>query len=128
MLEEFKGFILRGRVVDLAVGIVVGVAFAGLVNSLVANLLTPLLAIPGDVDFQELAFTINKSKFRYGLFVNDALSFLIVAASVFFLVVRPINTLNAKASGGKGPTKVCGECLSTIPEPARRCAFCTSEQ
>ncbi len=128
MLDEFKSFILRGRVVDLAVGIVVGVAFAGLVNSLVGNLLTPVLAIPGEVDFKDLAFSINTSKFRYGAFLNDLISFLIVAASVFFFVVRPINRMNQKAGGDKGPTKVCTDCLSTIPEPARRCAFCTSAQ
>ncbi len=129
MLEEFKTFVTRGRVVDLAVGIVIGVAFAGLVQSLVANLVTPMLTIPGEVDFSDLKFTIGGGKFRYGAFLNDLLSFLIVALAVFFGVVRPLGMLQGKAQAERdAAVKECSECLSTIPAAARRCAFCTSEQ
>ncbi len=130
MLDEFKAFILRGRVVDLAVGIVIGVAFAGLVNSLVANIVTPAITIPGEVDFSELKVKVGGGTFRYGAFLNDLLSFAIIAAAVFFFVVRPLNALNARreANGEAGETKQCDMCLSTIPEAAKRCAFCTSDQ
>ncbi|HEV2757700.1 MAG TPA: large conductance mechanosensitive channel protein MscL [Actinomycetota bacterium] len=131
MLKEFKGFILRGNVVDLAVGIVIGVAFAAVVNSLVTNLLTPLIGIPGSVDFSSLSFTINESEFRYGLFLNDVIAFVLMAAAVFFFVVRPVNALMAKRKTERdvvSESKQCPECLSSIPAAARRCAFCTSPQ
>lgn len=129
MLKEFKGFILRGNVVDLAVGIVLGVAFATVVQSLVANLLTPLIAIPGTVDFGSLQFTISDSEFRYGQFLNDLIAFATVAAAVFFFVVRPVNALMAQRKTERdvaSESKQCPECLSSIPAGARRCAFCTS--
>lgn len=131
MLKEFKGFILRGNVVDLAVGIVIGVAFAAVVNSLVTNLLTPLIGIPGNVDFSNLSFSIRQSTFRYGLFLNDVIAFVMMAAAVFFFVVRPVNALMAKRKTERdvaSESKQCPECLSSIPAAAKRCAFCTSTQ
>lgn len=131
MLKEFKGFILRGNVVDLAVGIVIGVAFAEVVNSLVTNLLTPLLGIPGSVDFSALSFEISDSEFLYGLFLNDVIAFVMMAAAVFFFVVRPVNALMARRKTERdvvSESKQCAECLSSIPAAARRCAFCGSPQ
>ena len=122
MLTEFKEFVLRGNVVDLAVAIVLGVAFGVVVNALVADLLTPLIAaIIGKPDFSRLAFTVNESTFRYGHFLNTVISFILIAAAVFFFFVKPVNALMR----GK-PTQTCPECLSDIPLDARRCAFCTS--
>ncbi len=131
MLKEFKGFILRGNVVDLAVGIVIGVAFASVVNSLVSNILMPLIGIPGGVDFSSLAFEINESEFLYGQFLNDVLAFVMLAAAVFFFVVRPVNALMARRKTERdvvSESKQCAECLSSIPAAARRCAFCSSPQ
>jgi large conductance mechanosensitive channel len=128
--SDFKDFILRGNVVDLAVAVVVGAAFSGVVSSLVKNIFTPLLAIPGTTDFSELDFTIRHSTFHYGLFLNDLITFLSVSAVVFFFVLRPLNTLIAlrKVKPADGPvTKECPHCLSDIPKKATRCAFCTSE-
>jgi large conductance mechanosensitive channel len=131
VLKEFKGFILRGNVVDLAVGIVIGVAFAEVVGSLVANLLTPLIAIPGNVDFADLRFSIRESDFYYGQFLNDVIAFVTMAAAVFFFVVRPVNALMARRKTERdvvSESKQCAECLSSIPAAAKRCAFCTSPQ
>ncbi|MDQ3956832.1 MAG: large conductance mechanosensitive channel protein MscL [Actinomycetota bacterium] len=131
MLAEFKGFILRGNVVDLAVGIVVGAAFVAVVTSLVENLLTPLIAIPGEVDFSRVRFTVSDSTFHYGRFLNDIISFLLIAAAVFFFVVRPVNALMAQRKTERdvaSESKQCTECLSNIPVKARRCAFCSSPQ
>ena len=131
MLKEFKGFIPRGNVVDLAVGIVIGVAFAAVVNSLVTNLLTPLIGIPGSVDFSSLSFSIRESEFFYGQFLNDLIAFVMMAAAVFFFVVKPVNALMAKRKTERdvvSESKQCPECLSNIPKPAKRCAFCTSSQ
>ena len=131
MLKEFKGFILRGNVVDLAVAVMIGAAFAAVVKSLVDNVLTPVIGIPGGVDFSRLKFTINDSTFRYGLFLNDVIAFVLMAAAVFFFVVRPVNTLMANRKTERdvvSESKKCTECLSSIPSGARRCAFCTSEQ
>lgn len=131
MLKGFKQFILRGNVVDLAVGVVIGAAFSGVVTALVTNILTPLIsAIIKAPDFSELTFTINGSVFTYGLFLNALISFLIVAAAVYFFVVTPVNALIArsKKEAPADPTsKKCKECLSEIPLDARRCAFCTSQ-
>ncbi|HUY62985.1 MAG TPA: large conductance mechanosensitive channel protein MscL [Acidimicrobiales bacterium] len=129
MLKDFKDFVLRGNVVDLAVGIVVGTAFGVVVKSFVSNLLTPLVSIPGKANFQSLHFTINHSTFGYGTFLNDLISFLIVATAIFFFVVRPINALVARRRRGQETepdTRNCPECLSEVPAAARRCAFCTS--
>lgn len=131
MLKEFKGFILRGNVVDLAVGIVIGVAFAEVVTSLVANLITPLIGIPGSVDFRSWSFLIGDSEFFIGQFLNDVIAFIMLAAAVFFFVVRPVNTLMAARKTERDVTsesKQCPECLSNIPRAARKCAFCASPQ
>ena len=133
MLTDFKKFILRGNVVDLAVAVVVGLAFAAVVTALVNDLITPLIAaIFGKPDFSGLFFTLNHSKFRYGSFVNALLSFLITATVVFFAVVVPLTALmrrlNVLPKDEPEPeTHPCPECLSDIPVAARRCAFCTSE-
>lgn len=128
MLKDFKAFVLRGNVVDLAVGVAIGAAFAAVVTSFTQNLLTPILAIPGDqVSFADLTFTIRGSQFRYGAFLDSVVSFLLIAAALFFLVVRPINTLLARRKVEpqvESTTRDCPECLSSIPVQARRCAFC----
>jgi len=130
MLKGFKQFILRGNVVDLSVGVVIGAAFSAVVTSLVANILTPIIgAMVKTPDFSSLMFTINGSKFMYGNFLNALISFIIVAATIYFFVVTPINTLIAR-SKKEAPldptTKKCPECLSEIPLEAKRCAYCTS--
>jgi large conductance mechanosensitive channel len=131
ILKEFRAFILRGNLVDLAIAVVIGAAFTAVVNALVRDLITPLIAaIFGEPDFGTLSFTINGSQFAYGDFLNAALTFLIVAAVVFFLVVKPVNLLMARSRTEpdvETPTRGCPECLSHIPVAARRCAFCTSE-
>ena len=130
MLKDFKAFILRGNVVDLAVGVVIGVAFADVVKSFVDNLLTPLVAIPGTRDFSELDFTISDSTFRYGVFINALIAFLLIAAAVFFFVVKPVNALMARRKTEpdvESTTKECDYCLSNVPERAIVCAFCTRE-
>lgn len=130
LLMDLKAFILRGNVIDLAVGVVIGAAFGTVVSSLVENLLTPLVGLPGETDFGALDFTIRASTFRYGQFLNDLISFLTIAASVFFFVVRPVNSLMSKRKTELdvlSTTRECPECLSDIPSRARRCAFCTSE-
>ncbi len=130
-MKDFKEFLLRGNLVDMAVGIVIGVAFAAVVTALVADLITPLIAaIGGNPDFSSLSFTINGSHFLYGQFINELISFLVIAAVVFYLVVKPVNRLMA-ARRTETPvdaaTRPCPECLSEIPIEARRCAFCTAE-
>jgi large conductance mechanosensitive channel len=129
MLKEFKAFLLRGNVVDLAVAVVIGVAFAAVVAAFVADLITPLIAaIGGNQDFSALKFEINDSQFLYGAFINALISFVLVAAAVFFFVVKPMNALQARREGGEEPTtRPCPECLSEIPLAARRCRFCTAE-
>jgi large conductance mechanosensitive channel len=131
-MDGFKKFILRGNVVDLAVGVVIGAAFGAIVTALVKDVITPIVAaIVGKPDFSALHFTLHKSTFMYGDFINAVLSFLIIAAAVYFLVVLPVNTLMAKFKTERDPaepTKDCPECLSAIPGGATRCAFCTVEQ
>ena len=132
ILREFQAFLLRGNVVDLAVGDVIGVAFTGVVQALVKDMITPLIAAIGaEPDFGSLGFSLNHSLFRYGDFVNALLSFLIIAAVVFFLVVLPVNRLvrlSQRRQAAPSPTThECPECLSKIPLRARRCAFCTAE-
>jgi large conductance mechanosensitive channel len=130
-LKEFRAFILRGNLVDLAIAVVIGAAFTAVVNALVRDLITPLIAaIFGEPNFDALAFTINGSRFASGDFLNALLTFVIVAAVVFFLVVKPVNTFMARMRTEpdvESPTRGCPECLSQIPVAARRCAFCTSE-
>ena len=131
MIKGFRDFILRGNVVDLAVAVVIGAAFGALVASFVTNLVTPLIAaIIGEPDFSALSFTINGSKFTYGAFINALITFLSVAAVIYFFVVQPVNALQSRLKPGKPvdtPTRACPECQSDIPVTARRCAFCTSE-
>jgi large conductance mechanosensitive channel len=129
--SEFKQFVLRGNVIDLAVGIVIGAAFVAVVQAAVEDLLTPLIAaIFGQPDFSRLSFEVNGSTFKYGHFLNALISFVIVALVVFFFVVKPMNALMSLAQRRESPdpaTRKCPECRSEIPIDARRCAFCTSE-
>lgn len=129
-MSGFKRFLLRGNVVDMAVGVVIGAAFGSVVTSLVKDLLTPLIAaIVKQPDFSTIAFQINGSNFMIGRFVNSLVSFVIIAAAVYFAVVLPINALVARAQAqppATPTTKRCPECISEIPIQARRCAFCTS--
>jgi large conductance mechanosensitive channel len=131
MAGGFKQFLLRGNVVDLAVGVVIGAAFGGVVTAFTKDLLTPLIAaIVAKPDFSAIQFTVNNSKFLLGDFVNAVVSFLIVATAVYYFVVLPINALVSRAR--KEPpadptTKKCPECLSEIAIGAKRCAFCTSQ-
>jgi large conductance mechanosensitive channel len=132
MLRDFKQFILRGNVVDLAVAVVIGAAFGSIVTSLVKDLITPLIAaIGGKPDFSSLYFTVNGSKFMYGDFLNAVISFAILAAVIFFLIIQPINKLTEYSNRRKVPAdpseKKCEFCLSDIPKAATRCAFCTSK-
>ena len=131
-IEEFKEFAVKGNVVDLAVGIVIGAAFGAVVKALVGDLLTPIVAaIIGKPDFSGLSFTIHNSRFFYGDFINQVISFVSIAAAVFFFVVQPVNALMARRKTGvdvESETRPCSECLSEIPRAARKCAFCASPQ
>ena len=131
ILKDFRAFILRGNLVDLAVAVVIGAAFTTVVNAMVRDLITPIIAaIFGEPSFNQLTFTINGSVFAYGDFLNALLTFLIVAAVVFFLVIRPINHFMARMRTEpdvETVTRGCPECLSQIPVAATRCAFCTTE-
>lgn len=131
IVGEFKQFLLRGNVIDLAVAVVIGAAFGAVVTALVADFITPLIAaIIGHEDFSQLHFTLNNSVFNYGHFINALVAFIMIALVVFFLVIKPINALIARSR--KQPpadptTRKCPECLSEIPIEARRCRFCTVE-
>jgi large conductance mechanosensitive channel len=129
-MKGFKQFLLRGNVVDMAVGVVIGASFGGIVTALVKDLLTPLIAaIVGKPDFSGLVFEINSSRFLYGDFINAVLSFVLIAAAVYFFVVLPVNALVSRARREPPPdptTRKCPECLSEIPIAARRCAHCAS--
>ena len=130
-MKGFKQFILRGNVLDLAVAVVIGAAFGAVVTALVKDLITPIIAaLVGKPDFSGIAFTVNGSKFLIGDFINAVISFLLIAAAVYFFVVLPVNTLMARIKRGQAPpdptTKQCPECLSEVPIAAKRCAFCTS--
>jgi large conductance mechanosensitive channel len=130
LMNDFRAFLLRGNVVDLAVAVVIGAAFGAVVTAFVEDLITPLIAaVFGQQDFSTLDFTINDSTFRYGDFINKVFTFVTIAAVIFFLVITPMNALIARARNEppEDPTeKQCPECLSDIPVAARRCAFCTS--
>jgi large conductance mechanosensitive channel len=131
MLRDFRQFILRGNVVDLAVAVVIGAAFGAIVTSLVKDLITPLIAaIGGKPDLSSLYFTINGSKLMYGDFLNALISFLVLASVIFFLIIQPINKLTEYSNRRKTPEdpseKKCPHCLSEVPKAATRCAFCTS--
>ena len=128
-MKDFKKFILRGNVIDLAIAVVIGAAFGSIVTALVKDLITPLIAaIGGQPDFSALTFTINHSKFLYGDFFNAVISLLIIAAVVFFLVVQPVNKLLARMKPAEETTeRECPQCLSSVPVAAKRCKYCTSE-
>jgi len=127
-MSGFRAFILRGNVVDMAVGVVVGAAFGAVVTGFVKDLLTPFIAaVVGKPDFSAIAFTINGSHFLIGEFINAAVSFVLVSTAIYFFVVLPVNTLVARLQPPAAPTtKRCPECLSEVPIGAKRCAFCTS--
>ena len=131
MLKDFRQFLLRGNLVDLAIAVVIGAAFGAVVTALVKDIFTPLIAaIGGQPDFSDLDFTINKSRFLYGDFLNAIISFVVIAAVVFFFVVKPVNYLMERRRTGpdvESTTRECPQCLSAIPIAALRCAFCTSE-
>jgi large conductance mechanosensitive channel len=128
MLAEFKKFLFRGNVVDLAVAVVIGAAFGAVVTALVADLLTPIIAaIFGKQDFSSLTFTINGSVFKYGSFLNALIAFVSIAAAVFFFVVKPMNYLQSHRAEEDPDTKECPECTSDIPIKARRCPECTAQ-
>jgi len=131
MLKGFKQFVFRGNVVDLAVAVVIGAAFGALITSFVGNILTPLIAaIVGKPDFSAFSFTLNGSVINYGLFLNALISFLLVAAAIYFFVIAPMNAYTARSRRGEAPpdptSKKCPECMSDIPIAAKKCAFCTS--
>lgn len=129
-LKDFRDFILRGNVVDLAVGIIIGAAFGNVVSSVVKDLITPLIGIFGGFDFSSWFFTVNGSKFLIGDLINVLLTFIIVAAVVFFLVVRPVNSLMAifkKPEPEVSDMRDCPFCTSSISKHATRCPYCTSE-
>jgi large conductance mechanosensitive channel len=129
-MNDFKAFLLRGNLVDTAIGIVIGLAFAAVITAFVGDLVTPLIAaIAGKPDFSALSFTINKSHFLYGAFLNAVISFVVIAAVLFYLVIKPVNALMARRKTGPpeaATTRECPECLSEIPDAAHRCAFCTT--
>jgi large conductance mechanosensitive channel len=128
-VKGFREFLTRGNLVELAVAVVIGLAFTAVVTAVVTDLITPLIAaIGGKPDFNSLTFTINHSTFRYGAFFNALISFLIIAAVVYFLVVKPMAALLARMDRTKEATeRDCPECLSSIPIAATRCKYCTAE-
>jgi large conductance mechanosensitive channel len=132
VLKDFRTFLLRGNVVDLAVAVVIGAAFGALVTAFVRDIITPIIAlIFGKHDFSALSFTINGSHFLYGDFINFLIAFISIAAAVFFFVVQPVNALMARrrtSPDAESETRACPECLSEIPRLARKCAFCGSPQ
>jgi large conductance mechanosensitive channel len=132
LLREFRQFILRGNVIDLAVGIIIGVAFTGVVQGLVRDMITPLIALLfGKPDFSRFHFTVNHAVFRYGDFINLVLTLIIVGATVFFFVVKPVNMMidrfHLSPASPSPATKTCPDCFTDIPAKARRCPNCTSE-
>jgi len=131
MFKGFRQFIMRGNVIDLAVAVVIGAAFGAVVSSFVTNILTPFIAaIVGKPDFSAFNLTVNGAVISYGIFLNALISFVLVAAAVYFFMVAPMNAWKARAARNAIPpdptSKKCPECLSDIPIGARRCAFCTS--
>jgi len=131
MLKEFRDFILRGNVIDLAVGIVIGAAFGALVTSFVTNILTPLLGLLQIPEFSNLSFTAGESEVPYGLFLNQLITFVLIAAAIFFFVVKPVNAMTARLKKpedeSEPPIKACPFCTMDIPAAATRCPNCTSE-
>jgi large conductance mechanosensitive channel len=129
-MKDFKAFLLRGNVVDLAIAVVIGAAFGAVVTALVKDLITPLIAIPGKTDFSAMHFQVRNSKFLYGDFLNTLISFVSIAAAVYFFVVKPVNALMARRKTEpdvESTTRDCPHCLSSIPVGATACAFCTRD-
>ena len=130
MIKEFRDFILRGNVIDLAVGIVIGAAFGAVVTSFVGDVLTPLLGLLHVPKFTELSFQAGEASVAYGKFLNALISFILIAAAIFFFVVKPMNAMTARlkkpADDATPPIKVCPFCATDIPEAATRCPHCTS--
>jgi large conductance mechanosensitive channel len=129
-VDEFTTFIMRGSVVDLAVGIVIGAAFTAVVTAFVADIITPLIGIFGKIDLSAFTVTVNNSKFQIGAFLNTVISFLLVSLVIFFLVVKPMNALTARRKKGEEPDPTerdCPYCLSSVPIRATKCAFCTAQ-
>ncbi|HEY6532014.1 MAG TPA: large conductance mechanosensitive channel protein MscL [Acidimicrobiales bacterium] len=132
VITEFKEFILRGNVVDLAVAVVIGAAFTAVVTSMVNNIFTPLIAaVFGKPDFSDITFEINGSTFGIGLFINSLIAFLLIALVIFFVVIKPLNYMTERRRKGldadDSDERPCPECLSEIPKEATRCRYCTSE-
>ena len=128
--SEFKAFILRGSVVDLAVGVVIGAAFGGVVTALTKDIINPLIGIPGKISLGDISYSVNGSKFLIGDFLNQVISFIILAFVVFMFVVKPVNWLMAMKKtepAAAETTRECPYCLSKVPIAATRCAFCTQE-
>jgi large conductance mechanosensitive channel len=125
MFQGFRDFVMRGNVVDLAVAVVIGGAFAALVGSFVADILTPLLGLIGVPDFSTASFTLGEADVRYGLFLNALIAFILVALAIYLFVVRPMERAKGTAAV---ETKACTECTSDIPLAAKRCPFCTQPQ
>jgi large conductance mechanosensitive channel len=131
MFSGFRQFVMRGNVLDLAVAVVMGGAFGAVVTAMVKDLLTPLIAaVAGTPDFSAISLTINNSQLLIGAFINEVISFVLIAAAMYFFVVAPVNAIVARRRRGEAPadptTRKCPECLSEVPVAARRCAFCTS--
>jgi len=127
-VKDFKAFLLRGNLVDLAVAVVIGLAFGAVVTAFVGDLITPLIAaIAGKPDFSNLTFTIHHSQFKYGDFIDALLSFVVIAAAVFFAVVKPMNALMARRQKDEPTTRPCPHCLTEIPVAASVCASCTRD-
>ena len=131
MFKEFRDFILRGNVIDLAVGIVIGAAFGALVTSFVGDVLTPLLGVLNVPDFSTLSFEAGKATVAYGKFLNTLISFFLVAVAIFFFVVKPVNAMTARLKKPEAddtpPIKACPFCATDIPQAATRCPHCTSQ-
>lgn len=131
MFKEFRDFLMRGNVVDLAVAVVIGAAFGAVINSFVTDILTPLLGVIGVPDFRELSIQAGEATISYGLFLNALISFILIAAAIFFFVVKPMNAMAARRAAGAPPeeptTKACPFCMTDIPVAATRCPNCTSQ-
>jgi large conductance mechanosensitive channel len=131
MIKEFREFIMRGNVVDLAIAVVIGAAFGAVITSFVADILTPLLGLVGLPDFRDASVAVGRAELRYGLFLNALISFVAIALAIFLFVVKPMNALEARRQRGAEETpttKTCTERASDIPSSARRCPFCTQPQ
>jgi large conductance mechanosensitive channel len=130
-ISEFKAFMTKGNVIDLAVAVVIGTAFNAVITALVNDIITPLIGVAGNINFAGITYTVNNSTFLVGTFLNAIISFFTIALVIFLLLIKPAEKLKERSAKNKPlpivDTKVCPECLSTIPLKATRCAFCTSK-